>query len=486
YLRPTSPPTSSWTVCSPQNLARAHAGAGTSWPATMTRRRRRSTHHINHPPTCSPSSEITKRSKSNAAPARPRTGRRSGSSSLEMASSQRKLPLPGPHKLSRPREPDAVHSVSLPLRCAHRAHPPRPARHGRPLLRTFPGDNVAAPVLRLVGWWLPAWTPQEIRQGLQGEPRQHAQGQCGIRGRQWERVVVGLGPATVRLPTPGWRLRFLRQALLLRRAAAAHPRRAVAADEDRQLPRPRALPRPIFRDELERMFPEKDVAFHHLGRYLFHPANDVWRAVTRYYDAHLAGAGQRVGIQIRVFTQNKPLQKVLDQVLSCVRREKLFLPSVQMNNASVLVTSLSSWYYERIKAEYGGSRVHQPSHEGNHEGWQKMWDASQDRKALSEMYLLSTCDVLVTTGFSTFGYVAQGLGEILPWIMPATPFWSTETGVVPDPPCMRAMSVEPCFHSPSNYDCAARKDVDVGTLVPYIRHCEDASWGLKHHHTEVY
>ncbi|XP_044329452.1 galactoside 2-alpha-L-fucosyltransferase-like [Triticum aestivum] len=121
----------------------------------------------------------------------------------------------------------------------------------------------------------------------------------------------------------------------------------------------------------------------------------------------------------------------------------------------------------------------------SHEGWQKMWDASQDRKALSEMYLLSTCDVLVTTGFSTFGYVAQGLGEILPWIMPATPFWSTETGVVPDPPCMRAMSVEPCFHSPSNYDCAARKDVDVGTLVPYIRHCEDASWGLKHHHTEV-
>ncbi|EMS55042.1 Galactoside 2-alpha-L-fucosyltransferase [Triticum urartu] len=142
---------------------------------------------------------------------------------------------------------------------------------------------------------------------------------------------------------------------------------------------------PSFRDELERMFPEKDVAFHHLGRYLFHPANDVWRAVTRYYDAHLAGAGQRVGIQIRVFTQNKPLQKVLD----------------------------------------------------------------------------------------------QGLGGILPWIMPATPIWSTETGVVPDPPCMRAMSVEPCFHSPSNYGCAARKDVDVGTLVPYIRHCEDASWGIK-------
>lgn len=235
---------------------------------------------------------------------------------------------------------------------------------------------------------------------------------------------------------------------------------------------------PCFRDELGRMFPEKDAVFHHLGRYLFHPVNDVWRMVTRYFDAHLVGTEQRVGIQIRVFTQDKPLQNVLDQVLSCVRREKLLLPSMEMNNASVLVTSLSSWYYERIKAEYGdgaGVRVHQPSQEGR----QKMGDASQDRAALSEMYLLSTCDVLITTGFSTFGYVALGLGGIRPWIMPATPFWANETGEVPDPPCVRAMSVEPCFHSPSYYDCAASKDVDVGKVLPYVHRCEDVSWGIK-------
>ncbi|CAM0948672.1 unnamed protein product [Alopecurus aequalis] len=85
-------------------------------------------------------------------------------------------------------------------------------------------------------------------------------------------------------------------------------------------------------------------------------------------------------------------------------------------------------------------------------------------RALSEIYLLSTCDVLVTTGFSTFGYVAQGLGGVRPWIMPATPIWSIDTGEVPDPPCVRAMSVEPCFHSPSYYDRAARKDVDVAKV----------------------
>uniref|UniRef100_A0ACD5Z570 Uncharacterized protein n=1 Tax=Avena sativa TaxID=4498 RepID=A0ACD5Z570_AVESA len=247
---------------------------------------------------------------------------------------------------------------------------------------------------------------------------------------------------------------------------------------------------PSFQDELARMFPDKDTAFHHIGRYLFHPANDVWRAVTGYYRDHLAGAGQRVGIQIRVFRpkQQKPLQHVLDQVLSCVRREKLLhLPetettissSSKTSNASVdqavLVTSLSSWYYERIRDEYGDSRVHQPSHEGR----QKWGDASHDGRALSEMYLLSTCDVLVTTGISTFGYVAQGLGGIRPWIMPAIPMWEPDRDEVPDPPCVRAMSVEPCFHSPSYYDCAARKDVDVGKVLPYIRVCEDVSWGIK-------
>uniref|UniRef100_A0ACD5YQH4 Uncharacterized protein n=1 Tax=Avena sativa TaxID=4498 RepID=A0ACD5YQH4_AVESA len=242
---------------------------------------------------------------------------------------------------------------------------------------------------------------------------------------------------------------------------------------------------PSFQEELARMFPDKDVVFHHIGRYLFHPVNDVWRAFTGYYGDHLAGAGQRVGIQIRVFRpkQQKPLKHVLDQVLSCVRRENLlhYLPSKsKTSNASVdqqvvLVTSLSSWYYERIRDEYGDGRVHQPSHEGR----QKWGDASHDGRALSEMYLLSTCDVLVTTGFSTFGYVAQGLGGIRPWIMPAIPMWEPDRDEVPDPPCVRAMSVEPCLHSPSYYDCAARKDVDVGNVVPYIRFCEDVSWGIK-------
>jgi xyloglucan fucosyltransferase len=97
-----------------------------------------------------------------------------------------------------------------------------------------------------------------------------------------------------------------------------------------------------------------------------------------------------------------------------------------------------------------------------------------NRKAWAEMYLLSLTDVLVTSAWSTFGYVAQGLGGLRPWIL-----YKTENDTAPDPPCRRAMSMEPCFHAPPFYDCKAKKGIDTGTLVPHVRHCEDISWGLK-------
>ncbi|BAH91625.1 Os02g0276001 [Oryza sativa Japonica Group] len=153
---------------------------------------------------------------------------------------------------------------------------------------------------------------------------------------------------------------------------------------------------PSLRGELERMFPEKDAVFHHLSRYLLHPANAVWHAITAYHRDHLAGAGHLVGIQIRVYHEETPpvSQVVLDQVLSCARREKLIpfptagtTTNTSSSDQAVLVTSLNSWYSDRIRDELGGGGgVHQPSHEG----WQRMGDTAHDMRALSEMYLLST------------------------------------------------------------------------------------------------
>ncbi|PUZ77771.1 hypothetical protein GQ55_1G400400 [Panicum hallii var. hallii] len=260
---------------------------------------------------------------------------------------------------------------------------------------------------------------------------------------------------------------------------------------------------PGFQDELSRLFPEKDTVFHHLARYLFHPTNNIWYSVTKYYRSYLAKADKRVGIQIRIYEtkgilqRNGPFPHILNQILSCAQNEKL-LPEIGMtegaaaetqnkgaaadtqNNRTiaVLTTSLSSWYSDQIQKKYeehptvDGTtvKVYQPSHEE----YQRSRNKKHNMKALAEIYLLSMNDELITSGFSTFGYAAQGLAGLKPWIM-----FRSENHMVPDPPCGRAMSIEPCFHQAPFYDCKAKRDTDLGKVVPYVRHCEDVSWGLK-------
>ncbi|KAK9750737.1 hypothetical protein RND81_02G217900 [Saponaria officinalis] len=246
---------------------------------------------------------------------------------------------------------------------------------------------------------------------------------------------------------------------------------------------------PLFEQELYNLFPQKVTIFHHLGRYLFHPTNQVWGLITRYYNAYLARADERVGIQIRTFEDGPgPYQHVKDQIQSCVKREKL-LPEINKDHSlipsskaeksvAVLTTSLTSGYYETLRDLYweyptvNGENVgfYQPSHEEHQQSQKK----THNRKAWAEMYLLSLTDKLVTSAWSTFGYVAQGLGELRPWIL-----YKPEDQKTPDPPCVRAMSIEPCFHAPPFWDCKAKTGIDTGKVVPHVRHCEDISWGLK-------
>ncbi|XP_065860482.1 galactoside 2-alpha-L-fucosyltransferase-like [Euphorbia lathyris] len=244
-----------------------------------------------------------------------------------------------------------------------------------------------------------------------------------------------------------------------------------------------------FEQDLDRLFPEKGTVFHHLGRYLFHPSNVVWGLITRYYQTYLAKADERIGLQIRVFDARPgPFKHVMDQIVACTLKEKL-LPEVDMQDTdinlsenpklkAVLVASLSSGYSENLKNMYWEHPtvtgdvigVYQPSHEEYQQTEKKM----HNRKAWAEMYLLSLTDVLVTSSWSTFGYVAQGLGGLRPWIL-----YKPENETAPDPPCRRAMSMDPCFHAPPYYDCKAKAGTDTAAIVPHVKNCEDMSWGLK-------
>ncbi|XP_061373096.1 probable fucosyltransferase 8 [Gastrolobium bilobum] len=246
---------------------------------------------------------------------------------------------------------------------------------------------------------------------------------------------------------------------------------------------------PSFSQELNKMFPEKDTVFHHLGRYLFLPSNEVWGPISRFYQAYLVNADERIGLQIRVFNPDlTPYQTIMNQVLNCTLNHKI-LPDFTTEGSkvspwknqtlkSVLVASLYPKYGENLRNMYLTRPtvtgeiigVYQPSHEGQ----QKFHDNMHNMKAWTEIYLLSLCDVLVTSSLSTFGYVAQSLGGLKPWVL-----YKLQDKNIPDPSCVRDFSMEPCFHVPPKIDCMQKPIENIGTLFPYIRRCMDYGLGVK-------
>ncbi|CAN6902188.1 unnamed protein product [Brassica oleracea] len=241
---------------------------------------------------------------------------------------------------------------------------------------------------------------------------------------------------------------------------------------------------PTFQTELMKLFPQKEAVFHHLARYLYHPTNQVWGMITRYHDAHLARADDRLGIQIRVFSDKAGyFQHVMDQILSCTQREKL-LPKVVSQEESklnmsesqklkaVLVTSLYPEYADRLKNMFWEQpsstgeliEVYQPSGER----YQQTDNKLHDQKALAEMYLLSLTDNIVTSARSTFGYVAHSLGGLKPWLL-----YQPRDASAPDPPCVRSTSIDPCHLTPPSHGCDADWGTDSGKVVPFVKHCED-------------
>jgi xyloglucan fucosyltransferase len=93
------------------------------------------------------------------------------------------------------------------------------------------------------------------------------------------------------------------------------------------------------------------------------------------------------------------------------------------------------------------------------------------------MYLLSMTDRIVTSGWSTFGYVGSALGGLTPYLM-MRPVHRN----VPDTRCVRAMSMEPCAQGPAYFECSRKEYKEVlhtNNMVPHVQACEDMAWGLK-------
>lgn len=236
---------------------------------------------------------------------------------------------------------------------------------------------------------------------------------------------------------------------------------------------------PSFQRRLHQLFPQKEAIFHHLGRYLFHPSNPVWDLISSYFEANLAGATETLGVQIRIHGSESPVIKLVTrQILNCTWGEKLLPLPVAHNNSqqnlAVLLTSLNSEFLGRLENVYRGLSPGISFHQPSHEERQQTGREAHDAKALAEIFLLSTANALVTSAWSTFGYVAQGLGGLTPWILRGPVH-----AAVPRPACVRAASMEPCFHFPPNYDCATGGFVYTKKVLPYTKQCRDRSPGLK-------
>ncbi|MCO5599129.1 hypothetical protein L7F22_053229 [Adiantum nelumboides] len=246
---------------------------------------------------------------------------------------------------------------------------------------------------------------------------------------------------------------------------------------------------PEFRQELNHLFPDTDAIFHHISRYLFFPTNSVWGWITRYYDAYLGKSSQIVGVQVRSFVFPPVVHPHLtQQILRCAEENNLLpkiskvedteTPPSRRNSTALLVTSLLPDYSEQFKELYADHptesgevvSVHQPSHEVH----QNTQAHRHNLKGWAEMCLLSFSNKLITSPMSTFGYVAQGLAGIKPWILTAV-----EDGEAPSSACSQLSSMDPCFHAPPYYNCDVSKGDDTSKILPYVKHCEDVEWGLK-------
>lgn len=182
------------------------------------------------------------------------------------------------------------------------------------------------------------------------------------------------------------------------------------------------------------------------------------------------------------------------QLLKCVLERGLLpnstassddhLQSGKEGVTAVVITSLDAIYYEKFREFYsdqateGGHYigVYSPSKEEY-----QQYGFSHDKKAWADIYLLSLSDTLVTSPWSTFGYIAQALGGVTPWILTKTPTLETaEETFQAQGHCNLGVSLEPCFHSPPNLNCGALgKGEDPSTILPFIRPCEDVIGGVK-------
>ncbi|CAI5482832.1 unnamed protein product [Closterium sp. Yama58-4] len=258
---------------------------------------------------------------------------------------------------------------------------------------------------------------------------------------------------------------------------------------------------PSLQVQLETLFPDRRV-FTHLSRYLLHPANYLWDRITRLYHGHLAHHSLTVGLQIRAFEETE--EDLMVNVFECATNIARVLPPVMPTDqwrhtaASVteealrgvrgrsigaLVVSLNPSHGAKLRDRYmlgkplDGSTVSVFSVSG--EGQEKQEDELQYELAVTEMWLLAFCDVLLVTDTSTFGYVAAGVAGVTPYTMNVAKWKHSDWRSNGRLACMLGSS-EPCYVHPvqERLLCPGEPEKRPLENIPQTRACHATGVGL--------
>ncbi|GJP32045.1 hypothetical protein CLOM_g16589 [Closterium sp. NIES-68] len=258
---------------------------------------------------------------------------------------------------------------------------------------------------------------------------------------------------------------------------------------------------PMLQVQLDHLFPDRRV-FTHLSRYLLHPANYLWDRITRLFHGHLAHHALTVGLQIRAFEETP--EDLMGNVFECATNIARVLPpvmptyqwrdsaasvsdeallGVRGRSIGALVASLNPSHAAKLRDRYmlgkplDGSSVSVLSLSG--EGEEKKEDLLHYELALTEMWLLAFCDVLLVTDTSTFGYVAAGLAGVTPFTMNVAKWKHTDWRSNARPACMLGSS-EPCYvhQVEESVQCPGEPEKRPLENVPHIRGCHATGVGL--------
>jgi xyloglucan fucosyltransferase len=273
---------------------------------------------------------------------------------------------------------------------------------------------------------------------------------------------------------------------------------------------------PSFRTTLESLFPSRLVLTHVLRRSIL-PGDSVWQRVEQVREMQPDHADRRLGVQIRyIDSQFEALHLLEMHAQKCAldngmlpqhgqattrsdltRTSQSNSPTAESNpgdaesiddsaaSASavngtttvVFVASLHDTFEKSLSSEYlqqapANAREHVTVVQLTSRHEQSYFNREEDEQALVEIILLSFSDDVIVSPRSTFGNVAHAYGALQPWVIVAQ---DVIEGDSQQASCLKAQSVDACYHTPERYlSCPHDPELDgssVLELVPYIADC---------------